>query len=68
MNVRAHAAGHDPQIADLIAAVDEGREPLVTGADARATLELVCAVYESAREGQPVTFPVHLHQPGLSAR
>jgi UDP-N-acetyl-2-amino-2-deoxyglucuronate dehydrogenase len=62
------AAGHAAQIADLIAAVDERREPLVTGADARATLELVCAVYQSAREGQPVTFPVHLHQPGPSAR
>ena len=62
------AAGHAAQIADLIAAVDEGREPLVTGADARATLELVCAVYQSAREGRPVTIPVHQRQPGPSAR
>jgi predicted dehydrogenase len=61
-------AGHTAQIADLIAAVDEGREPLVTGADARATLELVCAVYQSAREGRPVTLPVHQRQSGLSAR
>jgi UDP-N-acetyl-2-amino-2-deoxyglucuronate dehydrogenase len=62
------AAGHTAQIADLIAAVDEGREPLVTSADARATLELVCAVYQSAREGRPVALPVHQRQPGLSAR
>jgi hypothetical protein len=27
----------------------------VTGADGRTTLEIICAVYESARTGQPVT-------------
>jgi predicted dehydrogenase len=50
LGVAAHAA----QLADLVAAIDEGREPAVTAADARATLELVCAVYESGREGRPV--------------
>jgi UDP-N-acetyl-2-amino-2-deoxyglucuronate dehydrogenase len=50
LGVRAHAA----QLADFLAAIDEGREPAVTGADARATLELVCAVYQSGREGGPV--------------
>jgi predicted dehydrogenase len=50
LGVAAHAA----QLADLMAAIDEGREPAVTAADARATLELVCAVYQSAREGRPV--------------
>jgi UDP-N-acetyl-2-amino-2-deoxyglucuronate dehydrogenase len=50
LGVRAHAA----QLADFVAAVDEGREPAVTAADARATLELVCAVYQSGREGRPV--------------
>ncbi len=47
------AAPHAAQIADLLAAIDEGREPRVTAADARTTLELVCAVYQSAREGLP---------------
>lgn len=51
LNVRAHAA----QLADFVAALDEGREPAVTAADARATLQLVCAVYQSGREGRPVT-------------
>jgi UDP-N-acetyl-2-amino-2-deoxyglucuronate dehydrogenase len=50
LGVRAHAA----QLADFVAAVDEGRAPAVTAADARATLELVCAVYQSGREGRPV--------------
>jgi predicted dehydrogenase len=42
-------------VADLLTAIDQGRPPAVTVADARATLELVCAVYQSAREGRPVT-------------
>jgi predicted dehydrogenase len=48
-------SSHSAQIADLLAAVDEGRSPAVTGRDGRDTLELVLAVYESAREGRPVT-------------
>jgi UDP-N-acetyl-2-amino-2-deoxyglucuronate dehydrogenase len=47
-------ASHAAQIADLLAAIDEGREPAVGGADGRAALEIVCAVYESARTGRPV--------------
>ncbi len=47
-------SSHTAQIADLLAAVDEGRSPAITGRDARDTLELVLAVYESAREGRPV--------------
>ena len=47
-------SSHSAQIADLLAAVDEGRSPAITGRDGRDTLELVLAVYESAREGRPV--------------
>ena len=47
-------ASHAAQIADLLAAVEQGREPSVTGRDGRDALEVVCAVYESAREGRPV--------------
>jgi predicted dehydrogenase len=50
-------SAHLAQIADLLEAVDQGREPSVTGEDGRAALELVCAVYESAREGRTVTLP-----------
>jgi predicted dehydrogenase len=48
-------ASHAAQIADLLAAVDEGREPQVSGDSGRAALEMVCAVYESSRTGRPVT-------------
>jgi UDP-N-acetyl-2-amino-2-deoxyglucuronate dehydrogenase len=54
LNVAAHTA----QLADFVAALNEGREPAVTAADARATLELVCAVYQSGREGRPVRLPI----------
>jgi predicted dehydrogenase len=47
-------ASHTAQIADLLAAVEQGREPSVTGRNGREVLEVVSAVYESAREGRPV--------------
>jgi UDP-N-acetyl-2-amino-2-deoxyglucuronate dehydrogenase len=50
-------SSHIAQITDLLAAVDEKRDPLVTGADGRQTLELISAVYESARTGRTVTLP-----------
>ena len=49
------AASHAAQIADLLASVDEGREPAVSGENGRETLEIACAVYESSRTGRPVT-------------
>ncbi len=47
-------ASHAAQIADLLAAVEQGREPSVTGREGRATLEVILAVYQSSREGRPV--------------
>lgn len=42
---------HRAQYLDFIAAVSEGRPPLVTTADGRRALALVLASYESARNG-----------------
>jgi UDP-N-acetyl-2-amino-2-deoxyglucuronate dehydrogenase len=50
-------ASHAAQIADLLRAIDQGREPSVTAQSARDTLEIVCAVYESARDGRTVVIP-----------
>jgi UDP-N-acetyl-2-amino-2-deoxyglucuronate dehydrogenase len=47
-------ASHAAQIADLLAAIDEGREPAVGGQAGREALRIVCAVYESARTGRTV--------------
>jgi UDP-N-acetyl-2-amino-2-deoxyglucuronate dehydrogenase len=48
------AAVHAAQLADLLAAADAGREPVVSGQDGRDALEIVRAVYESSRGGRPV--------------
>jgi UDP-N-acetyl-2-amino-2-deoxyglucuronate dehydrogenase len=48
-------ASHAAQIAQFLGAIDDGREPAVSGDSARATLQVICAVYESARTGRPVT-------------
>jgi UDP-N-acetyl-2-amino-2-deoxyglucuronate dehydrogenase len=47
-------ASHAAQLADLLGAVEGGREPAVTGQDGRDALEIVLAVYESSRTGRPV--------------
>ena len=51
-------ASHAVQITDLLTAVEQGREPSVTGRSGRDALEVVCAVYESASAGRPVVLPV----------
>ncbi|MFQ5849353.1 MAG: Gfo/Idh/MocA family protein [Candidatus Binatia bacterium] len=43
---------------EFIAAIEEGREPALTGADARAALEITIAAYRSAETGQPVSLPL----------
>jgi UDP-N-acetyl-2-amino-2-deoxyglucuronate dehydrogenase len=50
-------SSHAAQIADLLTAIDTGHQPAVTGASARATLQVICAVYESARTGRTVAVP-----------
>jgi predicted dehydrogenase len=45
---------HQRQIANFVDAVLAGRPPAVTGEDARHAVEIVLAVYESAKLGRPV--------------
>ncbi len=46
--------GHRRQIQDMVEAVREDRLPLVTGEEGRKPLEIILAIYQSARTGQPV--------------
>ncbi|KAB7707404.1 gfo/Idh/MocA family oxidoreductase [Bacillus aerolatus] len=46
--------GHQCIIEDMIEAVNENREPAVTGEDGRRALELVLAFYESAAGNEPI--------------
>jgi len=52
-------ASHAAQIADLLAAIEEGREPAVDGQAGRDALEIVCAVYDSARTGRTIRLAGH---------
>jgi UDP-N-acetyl-2-amino-2-deoxyglucuronate dehydrogenase len=47
-------ASHAAQIADLLASIEQGRQPQVPSESARDTLEIVNAVYDSAHTGRPV--------------
>ena len=59
-----NVAGHAAQIADFLAAIEECRQPRVTGEAGRDVVEIVCAVYESAREGRTVVIGPRPDVPG----
>ena len=46
------------QIEEYLDALDNGREPLVNGEEARKTVELFTAIYRSTRDNAPVKFPL----------
>jgi predicted dehydrogenase len=56
---------HRAQIADFLDALENGRRPPNDGVEARNTLELILAVYESARTGREIDLPP---APGASRR
>ena len=47
-------AGHTAQLQDFVAALRERRQPLLDGREGKRSLQLVEAIYQSARAGQPV--------------
>jgi len=49
---------HREQLADFLDAIDGGRRPFIDGVEARKPLEIILAVYESARTGRDVTLPL----------
>lgn len=50
--------GFDAEIAEFVAAIREERAPAVTGEDGRAALEIIQAIYRSARADAPVRLPL----------
>lgn len=47
--------GHRRQIEDLCNAIREKRQPAIAGRDARNAVATICAIYQSAKSGKPVT-------------
>lgn len=52
-----YGSSHKAVIMDLIEAILQDREPRTNGKEARKSLALVLAIYESARTGRPVELP-----------
>ncbi|MFM7149525.1 MAG: gfo/Idh/MocA family oxidoreductase, partial [Gemmataceae bacterium] len=51
-------AGNVWIVKDLLEAIAKDRQPLSSVYDGRAALEMILAVYESHRQGQPVALPL----------
>lgn len=59
--------GHTVGARDLMAAMREDRQPLCSASDGRATVEMICAVFESQRLNcQRVSFPLRTRVNPLS--
>ena len=48
---------------DIARAAREGTAPCVSGPEARKSVEVICAIYQSARTGKPVTLPLKEFNP-----
>lgn len=46
---------HRAQLLDVITAINEGRDPLVTGEEGLKSLQIVLGIYESSLEGRKIT-------------
>lgn len=53
-NTAVSAGGHVFLVDDLIKAIKEDRDPYITGESARKAVDLILAIYESAKTGQDV--------------
>jgi predicted dehydrogenase len=53
-------------VENFIGAIEEGRQPLVTAAECRRSLELITGLYRSAMTGEPVGFPIDRTDPFYS--
>ncbi len=49
--------GFPQEMAHFVECIEQGKQPLLTGEDGRAVLEIICAAYQSARTGQRVALP-----------
>jgi len=49
--------GHAALFRDFVDAIDQNREPLVFGARGKKALEIILAIYQSQKTGQPVDLP-----------
>ncbi len=53
-NVGPAVTAHVEQISDVIAAIEEDREPTINGPEARRAVQVILALYESSETGQVI--------------
>jgi hypothetical protein len=58
--------GNVAAIKDLLSAIEANRQPLCSVYEARATIEMIMAVFESQRLGKPVKLPLENRQHPLT--
>ena len=51
-------SGHRDQLADFLQSIDSGRPALIDGREGRKAVEIIRAIYRSARLDRPVTLPL----------
>jgi len=49
--------GHTELFNDFVDAIANDRPPAVCGHEGRRSVEIICAIYESAKRGQPIKLP-----------
>ena len=49
---------HRRQFVDFIKSIDLDLDPLVTGEEGRKSVEIICAIYQSAKQQRPVELPL----------
>lgn len=50
--------GHNPLYKDMIDAINNNREPLISGVEGKKGMEIILAAYKSQKTGAPVKFPM----------
>jgi predicted dehydrogenase len=53
----AWSYGFPQEMQHFVDCIEEGKQPMLTGEDGRAVLEIICAAYRSARMGERVSLP-----------
>ncbi|MEO9021008.1 MAG: Gfo/Idh/MocA family oxidoreductase [Ginsengibacter sp.] len=53
-------AGHQKQIEDMMHSIEKGDDPLIDALEGRKSVEIVLAIYESARSGHEIRLPLAL--------
>jgi predicted dehydrogenase len=53
----AWSYGFPQEMQHFVDCIEQGRQPMLTGEDGRAVLEIICAAYQSAGSGQRVALP-----------